>query len=298
MKLTERINKPEYLYRPRQALQRIAQTLRPQPKTFQAVLPWGLRMRVRPSEDLGSALWRLGIYDLPLSETIWRLLDPGETAIDVGANIGYVTGLMAARSGPGGQVLAFEPHPRLFAELVSNISTWREHRLSAIRPFEVALSSQSGLAFLHEEENFDANRGTSRVTQEPSKIEIRTARVDDVCADPGPIGVLKVDVEGHELEVLSGGEKLLRARVIRDIVFEDHSRSFDSPVPRLLAGLGYTIFALTRSFTGPLLMAAGERYTSTSYLPPNFLATCDPERALARVKADGWQVLRLNPVSS
>lgn len=95
MKLAERINKPEYLYRPRQALQRIAQTLRPQPKTFQAVLPWGLRMWVRPSEDLGSALWRFGIYDLPLSETIWRLLDPGETAIDVGANIGYVTGLMA-----------------------------------------------------------------------------------------------------------------------------------------------------------------------------------------------------------
>ncbi len=292
MKLRERINKPQYLYRPRQAPQRIVQTLLPQPKAVQVMLPWGLRIQVRPSEDTGNALWRFGIYDLPLSKAIWRLLDRAETAIDVGANIGYVTGLMAARSGPEGRVLAFEPHPRLFAELVSNISSWRGHRNSPIRPFEVALSSQSGLGFLYEGENFQTNCGTSRVTQECSKIEIRTARLDDICADSGPIGMLKVDVEGHELEVLLGGEKLLRAKAIRDIVFEQHARSFNSPVPTLLAELGYAIFALTRSLTGPSLAAEGERYATVSYLPANFLATSDPERALARVKASGWQVLR------
>jgi FkbM family methyltransferase len=291
MNLRELIDKPEYLYRPRQALQRIAQTLLPQPKTVRVVLPWGLGMQVRPSEDLGNALWRFGIYDLPVSEAIWRLLDRGEAAIDVGANIGYVSGLMAARSGPEGQVFAFEPHPQVFTELVSNISSWSGHRISPIRPFEVALSSQSGRAFLDEGETFDTNRGLSRVTQERSKIEICTARLEDICADSGPIGVLKVDVEGHELEVLAGGEKLLRTKAIRDIVFEEHNRSFGSPVPSLLAGLGYTIFALTRSLTGPSLAAAGEQYTTVSYLPPNFLATSDPKRALMRMKPSGWQVL-------
>jgi FkbM family methyltransferase len=293
MSLRERINKPEYFYRPQQGLRRIVQTFLPQPSTVQVVLPWGLRMRVNPDEDLGNALWRFGIYDLPLSETIWRLLDRGETAIDVGANIGYVTGLLAARSGPGARVVAFEPHPQLFSELLSHISDWSDQRISLIKPYDVALSCQGGTAFLDEGKNFESNRGTSRITQDPSNIEIRTARLDEFGSDFGPIGLLKLDVEGHEEEAFSGAEKLLRAKAIRDIVFEDHSRSFKSPVPSMLAGLGYAIFAVTRSLTGPLLVKAGARYTSASYLPPNFLATADPQRAIARVKARGWQVLRL-----
>lgn len=38
----------------------------------------------------------MGVYDLPVSETIWRLLDPGDYAIDVGASLGHMTGIMAA----------------------------------------------------------------------------------------------------------------------------------------------------------------------------------------------------------
>ena len=107
-----------------------------------------------------------------------------------------------------------------------------------------------------------------------------------------------MDVEGNELEVVSGGEKLLRAGAVRDIVFEEHSRSFSSPVPCLLEGRGYSIFALTRSLTRPLLVGAGKRHTTVSYLPANFLATRDPERALSRFETRGWQVLRLNSGSS
>ncbi len=61
-------------------------------------------MRVRPAEGVGRSLWRLGVYDLVTCELCWRLLDPGETAVDVGANIGVVTGLLARRAGPAGEV--------------------------------------------------------------------------------------------------------------------------------------------------------------------------------------------------
>jgi FkbM family methyltransferase len=278
MKLIERIIKPEYLYQPRQALRRICQTFQPQPETVNVPLPWKLGMTVRPSEDLGRALWRLGVYDLPLSEAIWRLIDRGETAIDVGANIGYATGLMASRSGAQGTVFAFEPHPKLFNELVSNVSNWRNNAISEIRAFELALSSKSGRAFLCEGTNFEKNRGTAKITQTPTSVAIHTARLDDVCG-LHPVGLLKVDVEGHEFGVMEGGRRLLQARAIRDVVFEEHSRSFTSAVANLLAGLGYAIFALTRSVNGPLLVPDGKRYkTAASYLPPNFLATCDPKR--------------------
>ena len=55
-------------------------------------------------------------FDLISCEAIWRLLDEGELALDVGANIGYMTSLMAARLGKNGRVIAFEPHPVLFQE--------------------------------------------------------------------------------------------------------------------------------------------------------------------------------------
>jgi hypothetical protein len=102
------IDQPEYLYQPAQALKRLTRLLTAEPDSAEVMLPWGLAMRIRPRDDLGRALWHKGIYDLTLCETIWRLLDRGESAIDVGANVGYISGLMAARSGPDGSVLAFE----------------------------------------------------------------------------------------------------------------------------------------------------------------------------------------------
>src|SRR5271166_4673918 len=143
MRLLKRINKPEYVYQPRVFFRRLAHVLLPQPEAVDVILPWGLRMRVRPDDDLGRSLWQMGIYDLILSEAIWRLLDRGESAIDVGSNIGYVTGLMAARIGPDGQVLAFEPHPRIFAELAANIDGWVSQPIARIEPFALALSSQT-----------------------------------------------------------------------------------------------------------------------------------------------------------
>src|SRR6266436_10220417 len=100
MRFIEYIDKPEYLYQPAQALKRLTRLLSAEPDSAEVVLPWGLRMRIRPREDLGRELWHKGIYDLTLCEALWRLLDRGESAIDVGANVGYTSGLMAARSGP------------------------------------------------------------------------------------------------------------------------------------------------------------------------------------------------------
>ncbi len=299
MRLAERFNKPEYLYRPRQALRRLAQAVLPEPEIADVLLPWGLRIRARPGEDLGRAIWRLGVYDLTLSEAIWRLLEPGEIAIDVGANIGYVTGLMAARSGSTGCVVSFEPHPKVFAELISNIESWRTQPIAHITAMELALSSKSGFACIEEPSDFQRNPGTARVvTDQVSHVQISTARLDDIPLNSGKIDLLKLDVEGHELEVLLGGRKLLETGIIRDIIFEEHSRSFTSPVASLLESFGYVICLLTRTFTGPLFVTKQKQYPLISYVPPNFLATRRLDRAVARFKSVGWHVLRPKVVRS
>src|ERR687886_1998553 len=107
LKLPLQLDKPEYFFRPTQLIQRLRQHLihkTPSGEFEKIRLPWGVDIRVRPTETIGSSICRLGVYDLTVSEVIWRLLEPGEQAVDVGANIGYMTSLMAARVGKTGNV--------------------------------------------------------------------------------------------------------------------------------------------------------------------------------------------------
>src|SRR6185295_2277040 len=160
--------KPHYLYRPVQLLRRIARGLaRPGAREIVA-LPWGLDLIVDPREAIGSALWHLGVFDLALTETLWRLLEPGDLALDVGANIGYTTGLMALRVGSTGRVLAFEPHPAVHAQLVANAERARRNpRCGEIRTFETALGAVTGVARLAPGSYFADNNGIARLTDEP-----------------------------------------------------------------------------------------------------------------------------------
>ena len=110
---------PEYLFRPRQILHRFRRVYRGRSLgEFETVtLPWGRTIRVRPHEVIGSNIWCYGVFDLVVTEAIWRLLDESEMALDIGANIGQMTNLMRHRSGRAGKVHSFEPHPELFSEL-------------------------------------------------------------------------------------------------------------------------------------------------------------------------------------
>ena len=63
-------------------------------------LPWEAQFTLAGAEHgVESALWLQGVYDLALSEMLWRLIAPGEVVADIGANIGYVTSIMAAQVG-------------------------------------------------------------------------------------------------------------------------------------------------------------------------------------------------------
>jgi hypothetical protein len=117
------VNRPYYLYRPSQVLRRL-QSMLPWSQRDSIVLPWGLRIDFDPGELLGRTLDRNGVYELAVSEFLFRLADRGELAVDVGANIGYMSSVLAASVGPGGQVRSFEPHPDLFRCLTLNTRAW------------------------------------------------------------------------------------------------------------------------------------------------------------------------------
>src|SRR5579872_1276544 len=116
------LKRPEYVLRPHQALRRLRRFRRPAQVKEVVELPWGALVIVHPRENVGSDIFHYGIFDRIVPEAIYRLAADGEWAMEVGANIGQNCSLMAYRTGPGGRVIAFEPHPEIFQELKGNFA--------------------------------------------------------------------------------------------------------------------------------------------------------------------------------
>ncbi|MBW4620824.1 MAG: FkbM family methyltransferase [Cyanosarcina radialis HA8281-LM2] len=308
MKLIDNLKRPEYILRPTQIYRRIRRYFYRDNREFESVLlPWKLNIQIRPDEAMGKAIWLTGICDLAVTEVLWRCIEPGEIAIDIGANIGYMTALMAARVGKTGKVYCFEPHPEIYRELTTNIKMWQESMgWDGIKPQNIALSNQSGEGVLNLPQGFSQNRGLATLVSSPplassqtqidssSNYVVGLSTLDRTLGDlDRTIGAIKIDVEGHELEVLQGAEGLIGQSGIRDIVFEEH-RGYPSPVSQFLEERGYTVFKICKSFWQPLLEPPmGNRPNCLPYWEaPSYLATKEPSRALKLMQKRGWSSLK------
>ena len=282
--------KAEYVFRPRQILRRLFAS-RPRGEFAEAMLPWGVPVRFRTNDAIGRIIVTLGVHDLPVTEALMRLADPGEIAVDAGANIGCMTAALARAVGPGGTVWSFEPHPELFDELQFNVRRWVG---PAIKPMRLALSSAEATLAFEIPEGFDENRGISHaasgVPSASSKnLAVAATTLDSIFGNSTPPAVVKIDVEGHELEVLKGGTRLFAARRVRDCVFEEH-RTYPTPVTNFLEQHGYKLYQIGRALTRPVLRQPTS--TRSSWEATNYLATSDPERAQARFATSGWHALQ------
>ena len=111
--------KPWFIFRPSQVLRRL---------TFQPDLnppaPAGgagaAHLLALDDDHIGRCLGTTGIYDLAVSELLFRLIHPGDLVVDAGANIGYMSVLAATA---GAHVIAFEPNPDLLPTLRQNLGT-------------------------------------------------------------------------------------------------------------------------------------------------------------------------------
>jgi FkbM family methyltransferase len=277
------IMSPEYLCRPTQIWRRLR--FKSSGEINSLPLPWGCSIRARSAEAIGYAIATQGVYDLPLTEAIMRLTDAGDTAIDVGANIGYMTLVLALTSGARGRVVCFEPNPALLSTLTANVESWKHLRAAPIQIETIALSDGNGDGVLGFPDGYDANAGVASLEVKGPGLSVAIRRLD--CLAIGEIGIMKVDVEGHEASVFSGGEQLLAGKKVRDVLFEEHA-AYPARSHQILLEHGYRIFRLTRSTWRPLLLPPEARSRQV-YLPSNYLATTRPERARARFAPRGWR---------
>jgi FkbM family methyltransferase len=290
MTLLKRLYKPEYFYQPGRLWRPLACKLSPPVDALVDIrLTWGRTVRANPCQAIGRSLYTFGLYDLPLTEMIIRLVRPGDLVLDVGANIGYTARLMLDCLGGRGALHAFEPLPELFAVLSQNLG---DDPGSIAHLHNLALSDHSGDATITLPHHFGENDGigTLEPMAEGRKFAIRTARLDSLKL-PGPVRLMKLDVEGHELSVLKGVGSDLASGRYENIIFEDLSGP-GGPTSRCLEEHGYRVYKLVKGFTG-LRLTDPHHPHSWSYDPDNFLATRDPGIAEQINRRPQWQIFHM-----
>jgi FkbM family methyltransferase len=146
-----------------------------------------------------------GSYEAVIQAAIAEHLYDGAVFYDIGANVGFFSILAASIVGPSGAIYAFEPVP---ANAASIRQTTRLNELSNIEVFEEAVGESSGRAQLVLTHHIGGAALASAGTPPDmiGMIEVAVTTLDDAIADRGlrPPSLIKIDVEGAELQVLCG----------------------------------------------------------------------------------------------
>ena len=163
----------------------------------------GGEIKVDLDDFVGRCAYFVGDLDRKISTIFDRVIRPGDTVVDIGANIGLTTLRMAHLAGPGGQVHSFEPNPELAKRLNEVIE---RNKLSNITVHDVALGDTERRLTLNIPVG---NMGSASIVPEkivPSAMtcEVSVRRLDSLFPDTHAVRLVKIDVEGAEAGVLKG----------------------------------------------------------------------------------------------
>ncbi len=173
--------------------------------TVRGGLAAGAQLRIRPRTE---KFYWTGQHDLHVQQALAENLSPGMTFWDVGANIGLLTMLGSRLVGEDGHVLGFEPMPDSAARLEEAV---RVNSARNTRVMRCAIGAQPGSATLHSDPGgltWSLMEGHPDLQGGGIEVSVRT--MDEVAAETGPPDVVKIDVEGAEVDVLRGGAAVLR----------------------------------------------------------------------------------------
>jgi FkbM family methyltransferase len=211
-------------------------------------IPSGFRLWINPAKDQGveRSLYETGIYERGTLDFIVKQLNPGDTFVDVGANIGLMSIFARERVGENGKVWAFEANHSTFDILEKNVAL---NSFSDVLCFECGLGAKRETKLLYE--NWEINRGAASTVVQgkgAKAAEISILTLDEV-ANQQEISptMIKIDVEGMEEDVLIGAEKVIRLnRPILIVEFSEErgDNSREKVYNKILSLSDYTIFKL------------------------------------------------------
>lgn len=262
--------------RPRRIYDLLGRRAFPRPQWAWRQNRWGDELLLSPSFHIDRNIILFGTYDLPLHRALERLVAPGMVCLDVGANLGEMSLHMARLTGASGAVYAFEPVPHVFERLQAHIE--RNRAGDIVHAIPLALSDSTGtreIAFAGEGAD---NQGLASIVQLRRPEISERATIETITLDEfvhrqgiGRLDLVKADIQGAEIQMLTGGAATLRAfgpDLLTEISPDDlaGSGATSRDLCALIESFGYRIHLLKSDG------APGRRIEAATVLP-NFAAT-------------------------
>ena len=210
---------------------------------------FGAPLRINSREEIGLArAWRQSDRNIIFRDEVATLLNlslllqPGDVFVDVGANVGLYSSILSrfANAFPNTKFVAIEPNPETAERLRESV------RNAPVTILNVAVSDkESKLAFQR-----GITSGVFKVVEpgQPGATLVPCQKLDSLPIPEGDL-ILKIDVEEHELQVLTGAEELLKSGRVKAVYLDGYSSNL---IPPLLRRHGFKFFdgrTLARSAT-------------------------------------------------
>ncbi len=197
---------------------------------------WSLDLR----EGIDFAIWLNGSFEPSTRHAYEGIVSAGDQVIDVGANVGAHTMHLARAVGPTGTVVAIEPTKFAFQKLLGNLELNPDLK-GRVLPRQAIVVGEpgakgpeqlySGWPLAGEADLHPKHRGRPEST-----AGARALTLDELVADPRDVNLIKLDVDGHECDVLRGGTRVLSESSppilleLAPYVFEDTAGSLEELV--------------------------------------------------------------------
>jgi FkbM family methyltransferase len=158
-----------------------------------------------PAAQAQAGMLVRGQVELPVQEAFRRLIAPGATVYDVGANVGFFTMLAARLAGPDGRVVAFEPVPACAEAVVANAELNGFANVTVLQRAAGTSAHRERLLVVADRSwSHLESRGRHPLTTD--EVEVEVVAIDDLVAsgELPPPDVVKIDIEGSEMDALMG----------------------------------------------------------------------------------------------
>jgi FkbM family methyltransferase len=194
-------------------------------------------IRVETSEPMGRVLAASGRWEPHVTAAFRALLEPGNLCVDVGANIGYNALLAAQLVGPEGHVYALEPSQQTHEWLLENLRLNGTNNVTAL---QVAAGAADGEVLLRDRPDGQSVRSTvgeideSLPAESLVSVPVQTVASLIQPSDLTRLRLVKIDVEGFELEVLRGVQPVFESGGRPAVITELHRGHVQETVAFLL----------------------------------------------------------------
>jgi len=174
-------------------------------------------------KSIASAILTNGFYEKETLDEIRNNLFNGAVFIDGGANIGFYSILVSKIVGPRGKVICFEPTDSSYVYLIKNIKINRRKNVIVEKK---AISDKDKNVFLkinkNSEENSIVKVPKIRIKNRKDIIKIQSITLDSYCKNKKlkKIDLIKLDIEGQELEAIKGSKNIIKNNKNIKIIFE------------------------------------------------------------------------------